>query len=186
MGPLIEIKTVPIEISVKTTQASLEKTRGTVEMEISRSSEGLDIKSRPVRLQLDSFDSIANQVVQPSRSALQANYEATDALSQRGNLLLNAQFNTPAPTVTSPGYTPQAQAAGSGMNEAAEGTMEIRYQMDKLNFDWKIDQGELKFTPADIEFTVEQMPSIKFTYLGGPIYVPRSSDPNYTPVNVKA
>ena len=64
--------------------------------------------------------------------------------------------------------------------------MEIRYQMDKLNFDWKIDKGEFEFTPGDIEITVEQQPSVIIKYMGGPIYVPRSSDPNYEPVDVKA
>ena len=50
MYPLIEIKSVPIEIRMKTTNASLEYTRGTAEMEISRSDKGLDIRSRPIKL----------------------------------------------------------------------------------------------------------------------------------------
>ena len=67
-----------------------------------------------------------------------------------------------------------------------EGDMEIRYEMDKLNIDWKIDQGEFKFTPGDIEISVEQQPELIIKYKGGPIYVPRSADPNYEPVNVRA
>ena len=66
------------------------------------------------------------------------------------------------------------------------GTMEIRYEMDKLNFDWKIDKGEFEFTPGDIEIIVEQKPTVTFKYTGGPIYVPRSADPDYEPVDVKA
>jgi len=65
-------------------------------------------------------------------------------------------------------------------------SMQIRYEMDKLNFDWKFDKGEFKFTPGDIEISVEQRPDVVIKYVGGPIYVPRSSDPNYTPVDVKA
>jgi hypothetical protein len=64
--------------------------------------------------------------------------------------------------------------------------MEIRYEMDKLNFDWKIERGEFKFTPGDIKFTVKQRPDVIIKYTGGPIYVPRSSDPNYKPVDVQA
>ena len=64
--------------------------------------------------------------------------------------------------------------------------MQIRYEMDKMNFDWKVDQGEFKFTPGDIEITVEQQPSVTIKYTGGPIYVPRSADPNYQAVDVKA
>ena len=84
-------------------------------------------------------------------------------------------------------YTPADLTPKSGVNvQWEDGNMEIRYNMDKLQFDWKIDQGEFKFTPGDIEISVETMPSITFTYTGDPIYVPRSSDPNYRPVNVEA
>ncbi|MEM5781217.1 MAG: DUF6470 family protein, partial [Lawsonibacter sp.] len=55
MYPLIEIKTVPIQIHMKIKDAALEYTRGTAEMEISRTAGGLNIKSRPIRLSLDTF-----------------------------------------------------------------------------------------------------------------------------------
>ena len=57
MYPLIEIKTVPIEIKMKTTNASLEYVRGTAEMELSRSDNGgLNIKSRPIKVDMDAFE----------------------------------------------------------------------------------------------------------------------------------
>jgi hypothetical protein len=65
-----------------------------------------------------------------------------------------------------------------------DGDLEIRYEMDKLNIDWKIDQGEFKFTPGDIEISMERRPEVIIKYTGGPIYVPRSADPNYEPVDV--
>ena len=54
--PLIEIKTVPIEIEMKTTNARLEYKRGEAEMEISRSDGGMNIKSRPIRVKMDTFE----------------------------------------------------------------------------------------------------------------------------------
>ena len=66
------------------------------------------------------------------------------------------------------------------------GEMNIRYEMDKLNFDWKIGGGSFEFTPGDIEFTVTQRPEVLIKYVGGPIYVPPSSDPNYEPIDIKA
>ena len=66
------------------------------------------------------------------------------------------------------------------------GELNIRYEMDKLNFDWKMGEGSFEFTPGDIEFTVTQRPEVLIKYVGGPIYVPPSSDPNYEPVDVQA
>jgi len=185
---MLEIKTVPIEIQMKVKNASLEYSRGTAEMEISRSEAGIDIKSRPIRLRLDTFESRGAAVhsnlvsAQAEQAAAQggqnAGYKATAAMAQTGSLMLNATF---APE----GQQAEMQQLSQAGAMPAE-SMQIRYEMDKLNFDWKFDKGEFKFTPGDIEISVEQRPDVVIKYVGGPIYVPRSSDPNYTPVDVKA
>jgi hypothetical protein len=59
------------------------------------------------------------------------------------------------------------------------GEMNIKYEMEKLNIDWKINEGDFEFTPADIEFTMTQRPEVVIKYVGGPVYVPPSADPNY-------
>ena len=106
--------------------------------------------------------------------------------------MLNARFgqemlpqSAPEPAAEP---APQERAAeeNASANDWQDGQMEIRYEMDKLNFDWKIDKGEFEFTPGDIELIVEQEPEVIIKYTGGPIYVPRSADPNYEPVDVKA
>ena len=218
MYPLIEITSVPIEIRVKTTSASLEYTRGTAEMEISRSDKGIDIKSRPIQLKLDTFEqgrdgeryrpaSMAPAAVTPQgvNGALNAApadretaYEATSAYSEQGQIMLNARFgqNTvsrhaatnPAPPAPrqSPAPAPVSSPVSLENFQLEDGQMEIRYEMDKLNFDWKIDNGSFEFTPGDIEISVEQQPKVIIKYVGGPIYVPRSADPNYEPVDVRA
>lgn len=205
MYPLIEIKSIPIEIRMKTTNASLEYTRGTAEMEISRSDRGLDIKSRPIKLQLDTFEprsavmpTTAQGVTAAPQTDRQAAYEATSAYSDQGQIMLNARFGQgliaaredTAKLANEQGPVAEAQEAvalDSGLDfEWEDGQMEIRYEMDKMNFDWKIDKGEFEFTPGDIELIVEQQPSVVIKYMGGPIYVPRSADPNYEPVDVKA
>jgi len=196
MYPMLEIKTVPIEIQVKVKDASLEYTRGTAEMEISRSdSGGVDIKSRPIRLQLDTFETRGGKPmpsVSQHQAAKQPTYEATATFAQQGQqLMLNAKLGDSAQLSDAAGAatvaTAAAQSAAATANtEWQDGSMEIRYEMDKLNFDWKIDMGEFKFTPGDIEISVAQRPDITIKYVGGPIYVPKSSDPNYQPVDVQA
>jgi hypothetical protein len=214
MYPLIEITSVPIEIRMKTTNASLEYTRGTAEMEISRSDKGIDIKSRPIKLKLDTFEPrsaaaasgamTTRGVVQPQQvmqtaqtpqGDRQAAYEATSAYSDQGQIMLNARFgqellNQSMQQEPLPEPVRQAETAveteDAQQAEWEDGQMEIRYEMDKLNFDWKIDKGEFEFTPGDIELIVEQQPKVIIKYKGGPIYVPRSADPNYEPVDVKA
>ena len=186
MTPLLEITRVPIEIQVKTTDATLEYSRGTVEMEVSREESGnVNVRSRPAQLRLDTFErrGAARPTVRQAPSA--PTYEATSAYADQGAITLSARIGQQSGAAASGEYDPTAYLPFNNGGEDS-GSMEIRYQMDKLNFDWKIGKGEFKFTPGDIEFTVEQMPSITIKYNGGPIYVPRSADPNYKPVDVQA
>ncbi len=202
MYPLIEIKTVPIEIEMKTHNARLEYRRGTAEMEISRDTGGLNIKSRPIRLKLDTFEARNSLSPTPMRSITeaaqkgrQAAYQATGTYARHGKLFLNAKVgeDVVGKILAEPmqeamnveaalDFLPQG---GVNMDWEA-GEMQIRYEMDKLNFDWKVDNASFEFIPGDIEISVSQMPDVIIKYIGGPLYVPPSADPNYQPVDIEA
>lgn len=202
MYPLIEITTVPIEIKMKIQDAKLEYTRGTAEMEITRDEKGLSIKSRPVRLQMDTFEArnslrptTVRSIEQAAQKGHEAAYEATATYARHGQLLLEAKVGQELVTQ----FALEAQNKNVKTNigldflpdpgvqiDSVDGSMQIRYEMDKLNFDWKIDNGEFKFTPGDITIEVAQQPDIIIKYIGGPMYVPPSADPNYEPLNVEA
>jgi len=195
MYPLIEIKTVPIQIKMTTKNAQLEYSRGTAEMEIGWEKGGLNIKSRPIRLKMDTFEArnsicptTMRSIEQGAQKGVQAAYEATAAYAQQGKLFLNAKVGEDVvdqivrQNVTK-NYKPNVGLEflpKTGVNiQWDEGDLQIQYEMDKMNFDWKIGQGEFKFTPGNIEISVEQQPDVVIKYVGGPIYVPPSSDPNY-------
>lgn len=202
MTPLIEIKSVPIEIEMKVSPAKLEYTRGTADLEISRQDGGLSIKSRPIRLNIDTFEArnsvvptTARAIKQAAQQGQQAAYEATATYAQQGQLLLEAKVGQEMVTQ----FAADAQTADLKTNVGIDfipsaapeldwdpAVMNIRFEMDKLNFDWRMNQMQFEFTPGDIEISVKQQPDVVIKYVGGPLYVPPSSDPNYEPVDVKA
>ena len=199
MKPLIEITTVPIQIEMKTTNAKLEYARGTAEMEISRDKGGLSIKSRPIRVNIDTYEArnsvtptLARSLEQNAQKGQQAAYQATATFAQQGKLMMETKWGEEVITqfakeslmknVKDVGLTFLPETGPEITWDTGE--MNIRYEMDKLNFDWKFGQGDFEFTPGDIELTVTQRPEVIIKYIGGPIYVPPSSDPNYEPVDV--
>jgi hypothetical protein len=202
MYPLIEIKTVPIEIEMKMSPAKLEYTRGTADLEISRGEGGLSIKSRPIKLNIDTFEA-RNSVVptamrsmeQYAQKGQQASYTATATYAQHGQMLLEAKIGQDMITQFASEATMKDYHPNSGIKflpsvppeiTCDPGELQIRYEMDKLNFDWRVSQPEFEFTPGDIELSVTQQPDVIIKYIGGPIYVPPSSDPNYESVDVEA
>ena len=202
MYPLIEIKTVPIEIEMKTTPAQLKYTRASAEVEISRDKGGLSIKSRPIRVKLDTFEArnsitptAMRSIQQSAQRGRQAAYEATATYARNGKIFMNAKIGEEK--ITQLAQESQMRDYKANVNiqflpsvgpeiSWDVGEMNIRYQMDKLNFDWKLNGGNFEFVPGDIEFSVTQMPDVIIKYVGGPLYVPPSSDPNYEPIDMQA
>lgn len=200
MDPLIKITSIPIAIELKINNARLEYQNSTAELEVSRNKGGLQIKSHPIKLNMDTFEA-RNSVVPTTRRSIEqssqdgknAAYQATATLAKEGQLLLNAKIgdDTIGQIISSRmqvstdfglGFIPN-----TGPNISwSKPDLTIEYQMDKLNFDWKVANGNFQFIPGDIEVSITQRPDVVIEYVGGPIYVPPSSDPNYTPVDIKA
>lgn len=201
MNQLIRITTVPIQYELKVNNARLEYSRSKAELEISRNDGGLSIKSRPVKLNLDASEArnsvvptTARSVAQTAQAGKEAAYSATAQLVQEGKLLLKAdigqdvigqimqQRTAPATGEFQLGFIPSAPVDID--YEAADLT--INYEMDKLNFDLKVANGNFEFIPGNIEMSITQHPDVVIEYIGGPIYVPPSADPNYEPIDVRA
>ena len=200
MRPLIEIQTIPIEIQMKTTNAHLEYARGTAQMEVSRDRRGLQIRSQPIRVNIDTFEArssivptTAQSIQQGAAQGQRAAYEATAVLAQEGRMMMEAKIDQDVipqlaqqKTVDQPAqlgiqFLPEVGPDISWTGEE----MSIRYEMDKLNFDWRMNQMQFTFVPGDIEFKVTQQPDVVIKYIGGPLYVPPSADPNYEPLDTK-
>lgn len=199
MYPLIEIQTVPIEIQMKVTHARLEYARGTAQVEISRDKKGLSIRSNPIKVNIDSFESrnsvmptTATVIRQQAQAGKQAAYQATAVMARQGRMMMEAridqdvipqlakQQNLGQPTEANIEFLP---SVGPDISWDG-GELSIRYEMDKLNFDWRMAQPSFTFVPGDIEFTMTQRPDVIVKYVGGPLYVPPSADPDYEPVDV--
>ena len=201
MRPLIEIQTIPIEIQMKTTTAQLEYARGTAQMEVSRDRRGLQIRSQPIRVNIDTFEArssivptTAQSIQQGAAQGQRAAYEATAVLAQEGRMMMEAKIDQDVIPQLAQQKTVD-QPAQLGIQFLPEvgpdiswtgGEMSIRYEMDKLNFDWRMNQMQFTFVPGDIEFKVTQQPDVVIKYIGGPLYVPPSADPNYEPLDTKA
>lgn len=201
MYPLIEIQTIPIEIQMKVTDALLEYARGTAQMEVSRDKGGLQIRSQPIRVNIDTFEArssvmptTAQNIQQGAQKGMQAAYQATGILAREGRMMMEAKIGESViPELARQATLQQSvQLNVQFLPSAAPdiswdgGEMNIRYEMDKLNFDWRMEQMNFTFVPGDIEFTMTQRPDVVIKYVGGPLYVPPSSDPDYEPMDVKA
>lgn len=200
MERLIEIKTVPIELEMKVNHARLDYKRSTVDLEISRNQGGLQIRSKPIKVNIDTFEArnsvsptAMRSIEQAAQRGQQKVYDTTATYARRGDLLLEAkigeqlisQFAMESQQVNTDFAMKWLPTTGPDISWDG-GELSIRYEMDKLNFDWRMDNGNVEFIPGNIEFTVTQQPDVIIKYIGGPVYVPPSADPDYVPLDEQA
>lgn len=200
MERLIEIKTVPIELEMKVNHARLDYKCSTVDLEISRNQGGLQIRSKPIKVNIDTFEArnsvsptAMRSIEQAAQRGQQKVYDTTATYARRGDLLLEAkigeqlisQFAMESQQVNTDFAMKWLPTTGPDITWDG-GELNIRYEMDKLNFDWRMDKGNVEFIPGNIEFTVTQQPDVIIKYIGGPVYVPPSADPDYVPLDEQA
>ena len=201
MGPLIRITTVPISFEFKVNNARLEKSSGTAELNLTRDKGGLRIKSNNIKLSLDTFEArnsvsptAIRSIEQASDEGKTAAYEAIARYTNEGTIMMDAKFNGKAldqifasraqlPTGEfTVGFTPSTGAEISW----SDPDISIQYEMDKLNFEFKLANGDFEFIPGNIEVSITQYPDVQIEYIGKPLYVPPSADPDYVEFSAKA
>jgi hypothetical protein len=194
MEQLLKITTIPIKFQLKINNARLEYSQSTANLEISRDDGGLRIRSQRIRLNLDTFEArnsvcptTMRSVEQYAQKGRNAAYEATATFAREGQLLLNAKLGDDALDQIISSRLDNTHEYGLSFTPTtgpeitwSEPDLTIQYQMDKLNFEWKISNGNFEFIPGNIEVSIAQHPDIIIEYIGSPIYVPPSADPNNT------
>ena len=197
MAQLLDITTTPISIEVTITPARLEQHTKLPKAEVTRHKGGMKIEADPIRINIDTFDmreslgylSDGTRIREEAQKGIKVLYQGMARVVKEGQELANNAV----------GMRPSDIAKNRALNEATDvqpvleflpkegpdiswdgGTLNIQYEVVQLDFDWDVaTQANFEFIPGDIQFIIKQMPRVDIEYIGGPIYVPPSADPNY-------
>jgi len=169
MMNLSEISRYISQVNIKTTPAKLLLNPEPAKLEITRDRGGLDIETEPIKLDLDNrafFDSLGLKSISAfaddnvaksqkavlevmARYAREAEIKATpkcnNAISQIG--IMRTQKSIEMMLVFIPEEGPEINWTG--------GTIDIEYTLDKLNFNWCIQDLKGTYIPYSVEYSVE-------------------------------
>ncbi len=193
MDQLLNITTVPVNIEVVVKRAKLEYNPELPKVHVSREKGGLKMQAKPIKIDIDNskvFDSIGLKKVDTlirdyADEGIKIAYQATARIVQDGNKLLDARNISPAQLAAQQNQrsieTILSFLPKDGPDISwRDGTLNITYQPDELNFDWETSLNpNFEFIPASIEFNVKSLPKVNIEYVGDPIYCPPSANPNY-------
>lgn len=201
MEQLLKITTIPLEYQLKIQKARLEYSNSSASLEMHRTPGGFSMKSRPAKLNLDTYEArnsvvptVKRSISQRAAEGLQTAQQTAAQYAQEGQQLLKPGdggellgqiFRQRAQMPTGEfqlGFIPSAPVNITYQ----EPNLTLNYEMDKLKFDLKVAQGNYQFIPGDIEMSITQHPEVQIEYIGEPMYVPPSASPNYEPLDVRA
>lgn len=204
MKQLLQITTVPIDYEIKIQNAQVERHRDRAELEISREKGGgFQIENTPSKLRMDTFE-IRNEIYPTTPTSIsqaadkgrQAADSATAKWASENYVMMNAKMGEDAiGQIVEQDFMNNLKTGEFEMGfipsarpniQWTEPDITMRYEMDKLNFNLKIDKGDFQFIPGDVTLEINQMPDVNIEYIGGPMYVPPSADPSHQGVDVKA
>lgn len=197
MDQLITIERVPIKIEyVEKETASSSAASQSARLNISRSDNKMVIQSDPISISLtDSFEL-------QSANWNNLTYTATAQYSTSGNLSMNVKMQS------SGDYTYQYQQFGRGIDHlvdsvtstanstSAQSGSTDNAQWNALRIDFDMsgfmnninttnnsstadNSVDASFYPPDLELKVVERAKVIIKYVGGPIYFPKSADPEY-------
>ncbi len=196
---LLQITTIPIKIEIKVTNAKFEPTEGDRQpkVNITTKNGGYVMQAEPLRLNIDTYQARkslgyghmndADMLQQKAQEGFSIAFQGTAKVSQEGDQLArgmspseiainNARAGATVETIME--FLPKEGADIT----FDKGTLNIEYQMGTQDFDWDLKpELPMEFIPGSVELIVRDRPRVEIEYVGEPLYVPPSSNPNYEP-----
>jgi len=192
MQQLLKIESVPISIEYKYSHAADDsKSQSAARLRITQADDGVTIRSNPISIRMDSYDSKRSGFTGMPSSNKGLTYDATARYADNGDLQLDIHlmgdpiegldFQRIERSIENVMGSISA-SAGTYNTSASEANMRINFRMSGVSLDSNaIKQSNINFFPGDLEFEVTEYPKLIIKYIGKPIYIPKSADPDYVP-----
>ncbi|MBD5384405.1 MAG: hypothetical protein HDR72_05345 [Ruminococcaceae bacterium] len=196
---LLQITTIPIQIEIKVTNARFEHSDEYVQPQVNIKSRdgGFVMEAEPLKLNIDTYQARksmgyghmteGDMLKQKAQEGWSIAFQGTAKVASEGDQLArgaspaeialnNARAGATVQTIME--FLPKE---GADITFEA-GKLNIEYQMGSQDIDWNIHpDSPLEFIPGSVEFIVHDRPRVEIEYIGDPIYVPPSANPNYEP-----
>ncbi len=196
---LLQITTIPIQIEIKVTNARFEHSDEYVQPQVNIKSRngGFVMEAEPLKLNIDTYQARksmgyghmteGDMLKQKAQEGWSIAFQGTAKVAAEGDQLArgmspaeialnNARAGATVQTIMD--FLPKE---GADITFEA-GKLNIEYQMGTQDIDWNIHpDSPLEFIPGSVEFIVHDRPRVEIEYIGDPLYVPPSANPNYEP-----
>ncbi len=194
---LLNITSTPMKYELQIEPARLEMSNPYLIPKFSAQSEPLELKiqSKNIKVKLDSYESRKSLGIMSVGDAITANAENSTEKFQRyvrnvveiGDEIAKKEDDRTISEVVQQKMFEQPQLYTMFL---PSGGVEISWEPNSVNFsftpsetdyEWEEPKTEFTYIPGSIRLEILEFAKVEIEYMGEPIYIPKSSDPNYEP-----
>ncbi len=191
---LISITTKPMKIELEVEYAKLEYNQDfKPDYDSSVKPAGLEFQTRGAELRLDTYEArkslgymnSADSTQQYAEKGRQHISRLTQEYVQDGKAMGEIQNGVEIRDIVRQKMLTQPELYTSflpttGPDIAYQpGELNVNYQPGDVNLNWKVQDNHYNYVPGSVSMEVVEYAQVEIQYLGGPMYVPPSADPEY-------
>lgn len=191
---VLKITTTPIKLSMTSQRARLESQIPSPEAGIIQTPGRLQMRSESIKVDIDTSHSRASMGFRTAKGLMQdaaqagarAAADATAQYSRTGTQMMQIQDGVTVADIMKNQMLSQTNVTTGirfipsvGPDISWEpASLDIDYTPAQVNFEPKADMQPAVYVPGKLTVDVEQYPKVEIEYMGDPLYVPPSANPN--------
>lgn len=197
MEQLLQITTTPMKCQYTIERARLEHQQEfQPRADVTTVPSELRLRSRSVQVQLDTYQArrslgierVGDRIRKMAQTGMDSIHQKTREYVEMGQqmaqppnsgvtipqMIQNKMLSSAQPT----SYTAFLPTSGAEISWIPN-QLETEYDPGSVNYSWKQMRNALNYVPASVRMEILEYAKVEIKYLGGPMYIPRSADPNY-------
>ena len=190
---LLKITSTPMKYELEVEDAKLDyQQAGSPSCDISTSSSQLKMKSQSSLVQIDTYEArkslgqtnIEDSVQQYAAKGKEHIINQTKEYVQFGQAMADIQNGTEISDIVKQKMLQQPELYTTFLPSASAdisftpSKLDINFTPSDVNLDWKVNDNSFSFEAGSVHMKIVEYAHVDIEYLGGPMYVPPSADPN--------
>jgi hypothetical protein len=191
---LLKISTIPMKYELEVESAKLEyKQDVNPSCDITTLPSQLEIRSKNAEIHIDTYEArkslgllnIDDCIKQYAAKGKEHISKQTREYVQIGEAMADIQNGTDIGDIVRQKMLEQPELYTTFLPSApaelsfVPAKLDISYNSGDVNLDWQIKDSPISYKPGSVHMKIVQYARIEIQYLGGPMYVPPSADPDF-------
>lgn len=191
---LLQIKSSPMKYELEVENAKLEyQQNGTPSARVETVPSELTMQSKNTQVQIDTYEArkslglirIGDSIEKNAQESMAHINSQTKEYVEIGKAMGNIQDGTTIADIYRQKMLQQPELytaflpSGGADISWSPAQLDVKYQPGDVNYDWQIKDTTYNYQPGSVRMKIVEYAHVDIEYLGGPMYVPPSADPNY-------